>query len=307
MAVRTVVALRALGLGDLLTAVPALRSLARAFPCRRRILAGPAGLTALALHARVADAVHDTQPLEPLDPELDDADLAVNLHGKGPQSRRLLEASHPRRLISFGGDGPEWHADEHEVRRWCRLLEESGIPTDAADLDITAPRVRVPKIAVGATLIHPGAASEARRWPVERFAAVARAERSEGRHVVVTGGPEEVGLASFLGDLAGLPRGAVLAGRTDLLSLAALVAVAGRVVCGDTGAAHLATALRTPSVVLFGPTSPERWGPPADRPWHRVLWAGGTGDPHGDRPDPGLLEIGVEDVLAAVYDLPLAA
>lgn len=307
MAVRTVVALRALGLGDLLTAVPALRSLARAFPCRRRILAGPAGLTALALHARVADAVHDTQPLEPLDPELDDADLAVNLHGKGPQSRRLLEASHPRRLISFGGDGPEWHADEHEVRRWCRLLEESGIPTDAADLDITAPRVRVPKIAVGATLIHPGAASEARRWPVERFAAVARAERSEGRHVVVTGGPEEVGLASFLGDLAGLPRGAVLAGRTDLLSLAALVAVAGRVVCGDTGAAHLATALRTPSVVLFGPTSPERWGPPADRPWHRVLWAGGAGDPHGDRPDPGLLEIGVEDVLAAVYELPLAA
>ena len=307
MAVRTVVALRALGLGDLLTAIPALRALGRAFPCRRRILAAPSTLTALALHCRAADALHDTEPLAPLDPELEDADLAVNLHGKGPESRRLLEAAHPRRLISFGGDGPEWRPGEHEVRRWCRLLEESGIPTDPSDLDIAAPRMRVPKIAVGATLIHPGAASVARRWPVERFAAVARAERSRGHRVIVTGGPDEVGLAEFLGDLAGLPRGTVLAGRTDLLGMAALVAAAGQVVCGDTGTAHLATALRTPSVVLFGPTSPERWGPPAGRPWHRVLWPGTTGDPHADRPDPGLLEIGVEDVVSALDDLPAAA
>ena len=304
MAVRTVVALRALGLGDLLTALPALRALARAFPCRRRILAAPQALTALAVHARAADSVHDTLPLAPLAPELADADLAVNLHGKGPQSRLLLEASQPRRLISFGGDGPQWRPDEHEVARWCRLLEESGIPTDPTELELTPPPVRVQPRAVGATLIHPGAASGARRWPVEHFAALARAERSAGRRVVVTGGPEEIGLAERVGDLAGLPREAILAGRTDLIGLAALVAAAARVVCGDTGVAHLATALRTPSVVLFGPTSPERWGPPAGRPWHRVLWAGETGDPHGERPDPGLLEIGVGDVLAALGRLP---
>jgi ADP-heptose:LPS heptosyltransferase len=76
------------------------------------------------------------------------------------------------------------------------------------------------------------------------------------------------------------------------------------VVCGDTGVAHLATALRTPSVVLFGPTPPARWGPPADRPWHRVLWAGRTGDPHGRSADDGLLEIDVADVTAALADLP---
>ena len=266
MAVRTVVALRALGLGDFLTALPALRALARAFPCRRRILAAPLALTALALHARAAESVHDTRPLAPLEPELAEAELAVNLHGRGPESRRVLEASRPRRLISFGGDGPEWRPGEHEVSRWCRLLEESGIHANPADLDLTPPAMPVPAVAVGATLIHPGAASGARRWPVERFAAVARAERTAGRRVVVTGGPDEVGLAEFLGDLAALPQRVILAGRTDLIGLAALVAAAGRVVCGDTGVAHLATALRTPSVVLFGPTSPERWGPPADRP-----------------------------------------
>ena len=103
---------------------------------------------------------------------------------------------------------------------------------------------------------------------------------------------------------AGLPDRAVYAGRTDVLGLAALVAAAGRVVCGDTGVAHLATALRTPSVVLFGPISPALWGPPPDRPRHRALWAAGTGDPHGEEPDPGLLRIRVAKVVEALSTLP---
>jgi ADP-heptose:LPS heptosyltransferase len=122
--------------------------------------------------------------------------------------------------------------------------------------------------------------------------------------VAITGGPDEVDLARAVARQAGLEDAAVYAGRTDLTGLVALVAVAGRVVCGDTGVAHLATALRTPSVVLFGPTSPAEWGPPPDRPWHRALWAGRRGDPHADSPDPGLLEIRVADVLAALDALP---
>jgi hypothetical protein len=46
-----------------------------------------------------------------------------------------------------------------------------------------------------------------------------------------------------------------------------------------------------------GKVPPSRWGPPADRPWHVALWAGRRGDPHGPRPDPGLLEISTLDVL----------
>src|SRR4030095_9217035 len=100
----------------------------------------------------------------------------------------------------------------------------------------------------------------------------------------------------------------VLAGRTTLLELAAVVAVAGRVVCGDTGGAHLTTAFGTPSVLLFGPPPPDHWGPPRDpaaQARHRVLWAGRRGDPHGTTPDPGLLDITVDvvtDALVALSD-----
>ena len=56
----------------------------------------------------------------------------------------------------------------------------------------------------------------------------------------------------------------------------------------------------TPSVVLFGPEPPTRWGPPPDRPWHVALWAGRCGDPLGDHTDVGLLELAVLDVLLAL-------
>lgn len=303
-----VLAYRALGLGDFLTGVPALRALARAFPAHRRVLAAPAVLEPLAHLTGAIDEVVDTAPLGPAPRG---ADVAVNLHGRGPQSHALLRAARPGRLIAFGEGGVEWRAGEHEVARWCRLLEESGIPADPADLDLPAPAVEPP--VRGATVIHPGAASGARRWPAERWAAVARALLEEGRTVAITGGPDERALAEAVAAGAAAPGRAasapdrvspgrlhVLAGHTDLLGLAATVAAAELVLCGDTGVAHLATAFGTPSVVLFGPTPPAEWGPPPDRPQHRVLWAGRTGDPHAQTCDAGLLTITADDVLAAV-------
>lgn len=314
------VVLRALGLGDLLTAVPALRALATAFPHHRRVLAAPAGLAPLAGLTGAVDAVADvdlrtaTGPFPPLPASLEHADVAVNLHGRGPQSHVALRSLLPDRLIAFGhpdvpgcDGGPPWRPDEHEVARWCRMLAGHGIAADPGALGLSPPLDRAVPAARDATLIHPGAASAARRWPSDRWAAVARAEHAAGRAVVVTGGPDERGLATTVATAAGLPPGAVLAGRTDPVALAATVAVAGRVVCGDTGVAHLATAVGTPSVVLFGPTSPARWGPPPDRPEHRVLWGGQEGDPHASRCDPGLLAIRVESVLAALADLPREA
>jgi ADP-heptose:LPS heptosyltransferase len=308
--------LRALGLGDFLTGLPALRALRDAYPDHRLVLAAPAALAPLARLSGAVDALHPTEPLGRLDASLAGADLAVNLHGRGPESHRILLASRPKRLLAFANAEvpesagmPEWRAGEHEVRRWCRLLAESGVESDWRRLELAPPQEGSSGEAAD-TVIHPGAASPARRWPAERFAAVARAERESGRRVVVTGSAAEVGLATEVARLAGLNAADVYAGKTDLLALAAVVAKAGRVVCGDTGVAHLATAFGTPSVVLFGPTSPQRWGPPPDRRRHRVLWAGIPGDPHAPVTHSGLLLIDVADVLdelARLDELPRAA
>lgn len=296
--------LRALGLGDLLTGVPALRALRHAFPDHELVVATPEALEPLVSLAGAADTLLPAGGLEPLSWDGPPPDVAVNLHGKGPQSHELLCALEPARLVAFGNAeagffGPRWRADEHEVWRWCRLLQETlDIPADPHDLLLRRPEVG-PSTRKGAVVVHPGAAFPSRRWPVERFAEVARRAAGEGHDVVVTGGPDEVALATRLAALAGLPDGAVLAGRTDLADLAAVVAHARLVVCGDTGVAHLASAFATPSVVLFGPVPPSQWGPPPTGP-HAVLWHGdGHGDPWGDEVDPALLTITVDEVVEA--------
>lgn len=306
------VVLRAPSLGDLLTAVPALRALARAFPDHTRVLLAPHALRGLVDLVTVngEPVLHRLAPFAGLDapvPAEYGPDIAVNLHGRGPQSHRVLRALHPRRLLAYGCPaegvpGPRWPGDEHEVRRWSALLEQEGIPVDQGDLAIDVP---VTSLAVpGATVVHPGAASAARRWPSSRWAEVAAQERRAGRRVLVTGSATERPIAMAVARDAGLPEDDVLAGRTGLRDLVGVVARAGRLLCGDTGIAHVATAVGTPSVVLFGPTAPAHWGPPADRPQHVALWAGAHGDPHASRPDAGLLRITVGDVLAALDLLP---
>ena len=299
-----VVILRALGLGDLLTVVPALHAIAEALPDDRRVLVTTPAMAPLANHIGLAE-VSVAQPLGAIDLTLGDANLAINLHGRGPESHEQLMALNPHRLIAFdnpnaGVTGPPWQPHEHEVKRWCRLLTASGIPADPTRLDIRPPP---PHTAHGHTVIHPGAASGSRRWPVERWIQIARNERARGRSVVITGSRDEIPLAEQVARGAGLDATAVLAGRTDLLELAALVAAAGRLLCADTGVAHLATALNTPSLVLFGPVPPSEWGPPAERPWHRALWTGRRGDPHGKTIDTGLAELTVADVETALEQL----
>lgn len=301
----TLLVLRALGLGDLLTAVPALRGLRSGYPDHRVVLAAPASLRELVQLATAVDDLLPTAPPGPAGwPPLDwlqqPPAVAVNLHGKGPQSSRALRALRPTMLLTHANrdePGPEWEDELHEVHRWCRLLGYFGISTNASDLRLSRPRV--PSPAPGAVIVHPGCAFAARQWPVERYATVARQLADAGRRVVVTGNAAERELANHLAAVARIPEDSVLAGRTTLSELAALVADATLVVCGDTGIAHLATAYGTPSVVLFGPVSPQHWGPPPGRPQHVALWAGSTGDTFADQPDPGLLRITTAEVIAA--------
>jgi hypothetical protein len=300
-----VLVLRALGLGDLLTGVPALRGLRRLHPGRPLVLAGPPGVGGWLRDLGVVDAVLPTAGLDGPPPG---ADLgphdAVDLHGNGWPSHDLLLRASPRSLLALAlpGEthGPQWRADEHEVDRWCRLVRSAGGDCGREDLllDVALP----PRS--GHVVLHPGAASGSRRWPAGRWAQVARALADRGADVRLSGGADEVGLCAGIAAAAGLPDSASTAGTLGLPGLAELVGTAGLLVCGDTGVAHLATALGTPSVLLFGPVSPAAWGPAVDEHLHRVLWHGdGTGDPHGSEPDPALLRITADEVLDAVTQL----
>ncbi|MQA86993.1 MAG: glycosyltransferase family 9 protein [Streptosporangiales bacterium] len=307
----TLFALRALGLGDLLTAVPALRALAGRYPRHRLVLAAPGELRELLPLAAAVDELLPTAGLRPPAWRGPPPSVAVNLHGRGPQSIDALAALRPGRILSFTHperpdlDGPEWWPDEHEVVRWCRLLRWYDIPADPDDLGLRTPRAANP--VPGAVVVHPGAAYLARRWPADRYGAVIRRLVARGERVVVTGTAAERELAGRAAETGGLSDRHVLAGHTTLGQVAALVAGARLVVSSDTGVAHLATAYGRPSVTLFGPMSPQAWGPPPGRPEHTALWAGRTGDPRADRPDPGLLEITVTDVTdAALHALTLA-
>ena len=267
------------------------------------MLAAPEWQRPLATLSGAVDELEPVLPLASLPGASHGAEVAVNLHGRGPQSTALLTATAPRRLLAFDvPGGPAWRADEHDRARWCRLLDHHDIAADPADLRLPVPDVAVASLARDATVIHPGAASGARRWPPGRWAAVARSEAHRGRRVLITGSPAERQLATVVAEGAGLESSCVLAGRTDAVELVGLVGAAGRVVCGDTGMAHVASATATPSVVLFGPTPPALWGPPTQGP-HVAIWRGRRGDPHADRLDPGLAAITVDEVLDAVERL----
>ncbi|WP_448074201.1 glycosyltransferase family 9 protein [Georgenia yuyongxinii] len=141
---------------------------------------------------------------------------------------------------------------------------------------------------------------------------LARRLAARGHPVAVTGSTAERALCERVAgggvapESCAIASGEVrsLAGSLNLHALADAVGQARLLVCGDTGVTHLATALGTPSVLLFGPTPPQWWGPTIDLERHRVLWHGtGRGDPHADVLDQALAAITIEEVWAATAEL----
>lgn len=295
------VVLRALKLGDLLVAVPALKGLRRRFPEHRILYAAPAWLRPLTDLVGPLDALLPTPGLDtPVPHPEGGVDIAANLHGNGPDSRLRLRELGARERIehrSSESSGPRWRDGMHERERWARLVSAHGAHADP--LDVAIERPEAPAGTAGAAVIHVGAAYASRHWPVDRFAAVARGLESDGTRVLFTGGAQDRDRALAAAGLADLPRSRVLAGRAGLRELAGVIGHAAVLVSVDTGAAHLASAFGTPSAVIFGPAPPEEWGPPPGP--HRVLTDAALrrGDAFADRPDPALLAVTAAEALAA--------
>jgi lipopolysaccharide heptosyltransferase II len=333
-AVRRIAVLRALFLGDLLCAAPAFRTLRQHYPDAEISLIGLpwAGdlvqrlptIDRLVLFPGYPGIVEVEYCAERtcaffVEARAYQYDLAIQMHGDGNISNGFVAALGAGLSLGYrrGRDqrltiGLPYDTAEHEVLRWLRLvaaLDAPGVPAVRRPTSVALEFPRLPcdvaradellfaAPAIPLVGLHPGAKVKSRRWPAERFAALADTliERY-GADIVLTGSAAEQQLTASV--RRAMHHTALdLAGETNLGALAAVIARLNLLVSNDTGAAHMAAAVGTPSVVIFGPGRPEQWGP-LDHQRHRIVdaWilAGQSVDPVE-----ALQQLPVEPVLEA--------
>lgn len=296
---------RALNLGDMLCFVPALRAIRAAWPEAHICLIGLE--SARPVVERFPELVDELilfpgDPAFPEKPVAHDAlpgfyrdirsrrfDLILQMHGSGPQSNDIVGRMQPKQWAGFipAGAAAEphllpWPDTLHEVHRYLALLQHLGLAAedDGLSLPVSAEEEQAAKLLAlryGLQLertvcIHGGARLASRRWPLERYAQVARSLGMEGWHIALTGSEEEGPLASQLQRMAA---GAgikveVLCGQTPLGVLAALIRTSRLLICNDTGISHVAAAVQAASVVIASGSDVRRWAPLNER-LHTVL------------------------------------
>lgn len=321
---------RALYLGDLLCSVPALRALRHRFPDAEITFIGlpwAEGFTRRfsAYIDRFLEfpgypGIREMEVVpERLERFLDQQraynfDLALQMHGDGRVSNGFVADLGARLSLGYrhGADDRltvtlSYDPQEHEILRWLRLTSLLGARSDNTRTEFPTTRAeeeraialvsggrRPPGPLIG---LHVGAKDPVRRWPTERFAALADELADHyGARLVLTGSAGEQAMTASVRRAVRAPV-LDLAGETDLGTFVAVLARLDLLVTNDTGASHIAAARRTPSVILFGPTRPEQWAP-LDRERHRVVDALTLAGPGAD-PAAALRELPVEPVLGA--------
>ncbi len=205
-------------------------------------------------------------------------DLFVNFH---PSVKTFLMAvaSGAPSVLTFRKDRrrqPDTGRVRHAVDDFTKELRPLGIAhVDDRRLDFVVPDAahaavnsllqaegideRTPLVAV-----NPAASHEVNRWGMEKFVGLFEniAARMPGVRLVLTGGPGDVPLVNEIFEATD-PEARIinLAGRVSIKELGALLARADVFVTGDTGPMHIASAVGTPLVALFGPADPDRTGP----------------------------------------------
>jgi heptosyltransferase-1 len=240
-------------------------------------------------------------------------DIAVEMQGavraavvaRWARTGRVIGEARPREFAA------RWLFDEKVATHGVHVIEQSVeladtvfgeslpmrlplLPRDAK-ADARAAKLKQPFV-----LLSPGAGWGAKRWPTDRYGAVARHLADAGYAVMINNGPSEEHLGHEIVESSG---GAASVLALDMAELIAVTRCASLAIAGDTGPLHLASALGRPTVGIFGPTDPARNGP-FHRP-HRVLRNPESVRDHARRSEPeaGLLTITPEAVTTAALEL----
>ena len=172
------------------------------------------------------------------------------------------------------------------------------LPRDTAAVEAISSRLNHASSPI--ILINPGAGWAAKEWPAERYGQVSRELAKQDADVFLNYGPGEEQLAKAVQDASSD------AAQPITCSIAELIAITRRAslfIGGDTGPLHLAAALGVPVVAIFGPTDPARNGPYSEKSVVLRNPASRTSLSHARTPDPGLLQIAPDEVLAAARKL----
>lgn len=253
-------------------------------PGRRHVLDHvPSDRTREAVDLRAL--VREAARLRPLD-----LDLVIDLTGNR-YSALFTFLTRPRASLGFGAAPVAWlytrrarPPREHLSRRAWRVVAPvvgerdvppPALPPGAADRWPDAARALGLARDASFVVLAPGAGWDGKRWPAERYAALASRLRARGWQVVVAGSAGEEDLVARVA----APSDALTFVGHDLALAIALVARARLVVANDSGLAHLAAAAGAPVLALFSATNPARCGPLGPRA--RVLVAGCERRPTG--------------------------
>lgn len=308
--IRSVVVFRALQLGDMLCAVPALRALRSALPHARISLVGLPWARQFA--ERFGAYIDEFIPFpgHPLLPEQSvrhdeltafyaelcarDTTLALQLHGSGDISNEIVAGFGARAMAGYTRGDPvhgertillEYPQAGAESDRLLQLVETLGASAAGQHLEFPLSRAddrELQESGVAAGLdpgnyicIHPGARLRDKSWPPERFAEVADRLADEfGVGVVLTGSAGEADLAGQVASHM-QARAVNAASPISIGAMAVLMRGARLLVCNDTGVSHIAAGLRLKSVVIFSKADIARWAP-LDRHNHRCIWDPGA-------------------------------
>jgi len=309
----SVVVFRALQLGDMLCAVPALRALRNALPRARIALVGLPWAQQFA--RRYAAYIDEFIPFpgHPLLPEqavhqesLADFythmcarrfGLALQLHGNGNVSNDIVSGFGAEAMAGFCSGEPvvrertvlfPYPDTDAEPERLLHLMQRLGAEDAGLQLEFPLTRQDEDELAASGLrhgldgdyiCIHPGARHRDKCWPPRHFAQVADCLASEfGLQIVLTGSAQEADLTAEVAAHMRTPRPAIdAAAPVSIGAMAALMRDARLLLCNDTGVSHIAAGLQLKSVVIFSKADIARWAP-LDRHTHRCIW-----DPAGER------------------------
>ncbi|MBA3963674.1 MAG: glycosyltransferase family 9 protein [Chthoniobacterales bacterium] len=258
-------------IGDFILTLPALRLLREAFPAAHLEILGYQHIVALAQMSGYANATRSIEYAGLASFFSRDGELAPELMEYFGSFRQIVSylfdpdeifAANLKRsgVRNFIAGSPKITDQEHAARQLARPLERLALYLDDAAAVLTPPGTM--EVGAGTLAIHPGSGSERKNWPIERFAEVAAAWLlpNEMRKLVLVGGEADGERLDRLRAL--LPNERIeLAQNLPLTELAARLRNCGLFLGHDSGVSHLAAAIGTPAVLLFGPTEPDVWAP----------------------------------------------